>query len=150
MPRTPPPPPDPSLLDHLPPPASFEVTLRTITPMFGGSATTREVDPENPVRAASVRGHLRFWWRAAAGASYEDAEKLFKAESEIWGNTEQHGRVRVEVKVSDAGEECQPIKHTLNHKGDIEIKFDADNPGYALFSFSGRNRKRSFQSKESN
>jgi CRISPR-associated protein Cmr1 len=95
MPRTPPTIAPPDLSLH--PPHHWTVRLKTITPMFGGSAETRQVDANNPVRAASVRGHLRFWWRATAGAGCKTQQKLFEAESEIWGNTEKHGRVRVEV-----------------------------------------------------
>jgi len=71
---------------------TWTLTLKTITPMFGGSATVREVDEKNPVRAASVRGHLRFWWRATAGAQYSDPKELFKAEEEIWGVQKHTGR----------------------------------------------------------
>lgn len=95
MPRTP-----PTVAIPIPsfqPPERFCVTLQTITPMFGGSAITREVDAEHPVRAASVRGHLRFWWRATAGAQCQDAEHLFEEESKIWGNTQKPGVVRVEI-----------------------------------------------------
>ncbi|GHG09736.1 type III-B CRISPR module RAMP protein Cmr1 [Deinococcus piscis] len=76
---------------------SFTVHLKTITPMFGGGAETRKANEQNPVRAASVRGHLRFWWRATAGAGYASAKALYEAESEIWGSTEGAGKVRVEV-----------------------------------------------------
>ncbi|GEM88333.1 type III-B CRISPR module RAMP protein Cmr1 [Meiothermus granaticius] len=76
---------------------TWTLKLRTITPMFGGSATPREVDPNNPVRAASVRGHLRFWWRATAGAQYASAEELFRAEEEIWGSAENYGKVALRV-----------------------------------------------------
>lgn len=88
----------------IPPPQLKEPTLdtwtlklRTITPLFGGSAIPRQVDRENPVRAASIRGHLRFWWRATAGAHYATAEELFRAEEEIWGSAERHGRVALRV-----------------------------------------------------
>ena len=96
MPRTPPPFPitEPPVLR---PPDHTTWKLTTITPMFGGSARTREVDAKHPVRAASVRGHLRFWWRATAGAGFESAEKLFEEEEKIWGSAEQYGAVRVEV-----------------------------------------------------
>lgn len=91
---------------------SFTVHLKTITPMFGGGAETRKADEQNPVRAASVRGHLRFWWRATAGAGYTSEKALFDAESDIWGRTpktvkdeqgrtkpdlDAHGKVRVEI-----------------------------------------------------
>lgn len=87
---------------------TWTLRLKTITPLFGGSATPREVDPENPVRAASVRGHLRFWWRAVAGAQYKTAEELFKAEEENWGSTERYGRVALRVLEQAAGESKKP------------------------------------------
>ncbi len=95
MPRTPPTAPLPTL--ELTPPESWTVNLQTITPMFGGGAEPRQVDPPHPVRASSVRGHLRFWWRATAGAGCSSLKDLYDKESEIWGNTEKHGRVRLEV-----------------------------------------------------
>lgn len=99
----------------IPPPALKEPTLetwtlklRTITPMFGGSAIPREVDRVNPVRAASVRGHLRFWWRATAGAQYTSAEELFQAEEEIWGSAERYGRVALRVVEQKGEQEVRP------------------------------------------
>lgn len=92
--------------------------LKTITPMFGGSASAGQVDLVNPVRAASVRGHLRFWWRATAGARCSSLAELYKKESELWGNTEQQGKIRAEVEICSAGREESPQK-----------------PAYALFPF---------------
>ena len=134
MPRTPPTTAPP--LPKLESPESWTVQLQTITPMFGGSAETRQVDPRHPVRAASVRGHLRFWWRATAGAQYSTAKKLFEEESKIWGNTEQHGKVRLEVEVTDTGRECEPVRHERNRKGKMTPRF-GENPAYALFPFQG-------------
>jgi CRISPR-associated protein Cmr1 len=87
---------------------TWNLELQTMTPMFGGSAKPREVDAGNPVRAASVRGHLRFWWRATAGAKYSSAEKLFEAEEAIWGSAEKHGAVSVIVKQATASNDVQP------------------------------------------
>ncbi|WP_027883018.1 type III-B CRISPR module RAMP protein Cmr1 [Meiothermus rufus] len=89
-------------------PTVWTLKLRTITPMFGGSATPREVDAENPVRAASVRGHLRFWWRATAGAKYGSLEELLEAEERIWGSAQQYGRVALRVLEQAAGESRKP------------------------------------------
>ncbi|MFN3346946.1 MAG: type III-B CRISPR module RAMP protein Cmr1, partial [Candidatus Bipolaricaulaceae bacterium] len=88
---------------------TWTLKLKTITPMFGGSAIPREVDQKNPVRAASIRGHLRFWWRATAGARYATAEELFRAEEEIWGSAERYGRVALRV-VEQRGE--KPVRPT--------------------------------------
>jgi len=89
-------------------PNPLTLRLRTITPMFGGSATPREVDLKNPIRPASVRGHLRFWWRATAGARYSTLEELFKAEEEIWGSAEKYGKVALRVVEQQAGESKKP------------------------------------------
>jgi CRISPR-associated protein Cmr1 len=106
VPRTPPSTPPPTL--KLEPPEPWTVKLQTITPMFGGSAETRQVDPNHPIRAASVRGHLRFWWRATVGAQCSTLQELFDKESELWGNTKKHGKVRVEVEVTDIGTPVKP------------------------------------------
>ncbi|MBO1437227.1 type III-B CRISPR module RAMP protein Cmr1 [Meiothermus sp. CFH 77666] len=105
MPRTIPIPPPQLRAPEL---TTWTLKLRTITPMFGGSATPREVDPNNPVRVASVRGHLRFWWRATAGAQYASAEELFKAEEEIWGSAEKYGKVALRVLEQSAGQAVRP------------------------------------------
>ena len=61
------------------------LTLKLITPMFGGGHTAREIDADEPVRAAAVRGHLRFWWRATAGP-HHDPSVLFEEEAKRWGS----------------------------------------------------------------
>jgi|GEM_PF-3130673 len=43
---------------------SFSVTIEVVTPILGGASRTREVDDVDIIRPATVRGHLRFWWRA--------------------------------------------------------------------------------------
>ena len=35
-------------------------TIKLITPMYGGGVVAGVVDEEMPVRATSIRGHLRF------------------------------------------------------------------------------------------
>lgn len=128
-------------------PEQITAKIRTITPMFGGSATAREVDKNNPVRAASVRGHLRFWWRATAGASYQESRELYEAESAIWGrlpkltdggsDKEAHGKVRVEVRICNEGQECQPVRHEVRGNGNMAVSFDKNALAYALFPFQG-------------
>lgn len=86
----------------------WAIRLRTLTPLFGGSATPREVDPANPIRAASVRGHLRFWWRAVAGGQYPTPQELFRAEEAIWGSTEKYGKVALRVLEQKVGQMVKP------------------------------------------
>ena len=116
---------------------TWTLELKTITPMFGGSAKVREVDPENPIRAASIRGHLRFWWRATAGARFSSSEELFKAEEEIWGSAEKPGLVSVRVELISEGikKPCAVFREgkTLADFGSY--------PSYALFPFQGKAEK---------
>lgn len=105
MPRMVPSPPPPLKAPVL---ETWTLRLRTITPLFGGSATPREVDAENPIRSASVRGHLRFWWRATAGARYATPGELFQAEEGIWGSAQRYGKVALRVLEQKAGNAVKP------------------------------------------
>lgn len=89
---------------------SITLRLRTITPLFGGGYAPREVDPLCVIRPAAIRGHLRFWWRATAGAQYTTPQALFEAEEALWGSaasdkepTSGPGKVSVEVTVTKEG-----------------------------------------------
>jgi len=56
--------------------------LETVTPLFMYGA-----DQSHPeIRAASIKGVMRWWWRAVAGNIYELDEMRYK-ESEIFGGT---------------------------------------------------------------
>ena len=88
---------------------TIELELRLITPMFGGGYKARKVDPLLPIRPAAIRGHLRFWWRATAGARYATVEELHKAERELWGaaatkDNPAVGKVAIRVEVKDKGQ----------------------------------------------
>src|SRR5690606_8050756 len=41
----------------------LQVRLEVVTPILGGNHQPGVIDNIDVVRAASVRGHLRFWWR---------------------------------------------------------------------------------------
>jgi CRISPR-associated protein Cmr1 len=76
--------------------------LEVITPIFGGSHQTRVIDDVDVIRAPSVRGHLRFWWRALYAAQYGNADALYQRESALWGRaatTDDGGRSAVEVRI---------------------------------------------------
>lgn len=77
------------------------VRLEVVTPILGGSHQTREIDDVDIIRAPSVRGHLRFWWRALYGSQCSSAEELYQRESALWGRaaTDVGGRSAVEIRV---------------------------------------------------
>ncbi len=70
--------------------------LKVLTPMFMGGADP-EGEPE--LRPASIRGAMRFWFRAIAGAVTNKPEDVYRLESEVFGNTERKSKVVVRVKV---------------------------------------------------
>jgi CRISPR-associated protein Cmr1 len=62
----------------------IEVEIEFLTPMFGGGISNeKKPDPVCPIRGSSIRGQLRFWWRATASA--ETAEDFRKKEKTLWG-----------------------------------------------------------------
>jgi CRISPR-associated protein Cmr1 len=69
--------------------------LETITPLFlsGNDQTTVEL------RAASIRGHLRYWYRALLGGlGITKSKQLYELESQVFGKEERGSPVLVRVK----------------------------------------------------
>jgi len=73
--------------------AQLEFTLRVVSPMFLNGADTRQ--PE--MRAASVRGQLRYWLRAILGAQTDDLDRIWERESAAFGSTGQGSAVTVRL-----------------------------------------------------
>lgn len=120
--------------------AGFEVRLKTITPILGGSARPREVDRAVGVRAQSVRGHLRFWWRCLQlqDPGITTSALLHQRERALWGGAsndrqDESGRSRVEVRVECiSGIETTRIDRTSPTPGGAH---NPETPGfYALWT----------------
>jgi len=77
--------------------ATLSLEIKVVTPLFGGGAEAGVNDPVTPIRGSSIRGHLRFWWRATRGANCESVKDLRKKEGEIWGTTEEPSKVSLVV-----------------------------------------------------
>lgn len=90
---------------------STEIALEieVVTPILGGSCRPRALDEIDVIRAASVRGHLRFWWRALRGSECADSRDLYAKESELWGRSadDDGGRsaVALRIEVLNRGQE---------------------------------------------
>ncbi len=120
---------------------SISLNLRTITPLFGGGYEPGVVDGVTPIRAAAIRGQLRFWWRAVAGACYETHQRLFDAEEAIWGSASKPGTVAVIVRVTNPGTSKRCARFELYPNSNTYKAlplFERPWPSYALQAFQGK------------
>lgn len=111
----------------------FELRIKVITPIFGGSDKPGQVDPFRPISAKSIRGHLRFWWRACVADNYKTSEDLFIAEADIWGGVnvpDGNAKVAKESKVKLTVDILKSGTVSDNRKWQGPLR-------YALFPFSG-------------
>jgi len=85
-------------------------SCKLVTPMYGGGVNAGEVDKNMPIRASSIRGHLRFWWRIACGPS-DDPKTMLEKEEAIWGGIGSGSAKasRVEIRVV-----CKPLPININ------------------------------------
>src|SRR5215218_10667198 len=56
-----------------------------ITPLYGGGVEPAHADPLTTVRVPSIRGQLRFWWRACRAAQFSSVAEMKLMEDLIWG-----------------------------------------------------------------
>jgi CRISPR-associated protein Cmr1 len=93
--------------------SDFAVSLRIVTPILGGGYRTRALDEVDIIRVPTVRGHLRFWWRALFAGGFEKSTHLHEAETKLWGGpgggTDKapalRSPVEVRIEVTDPGKE---------------------------------------------
>jgi CRISPR-associated protein Cmr1 len=86
-------------------PETLEYTFEVITPVFGGGAILNQkprthikpVDPVTPVRGATIRGHLRAWWRALYGVACGSIEEMRRQETALWGAASVPGAVSLSI-----------------------------------------------------
>jgi CRISPR-associated protein Cmr1 len=84
-------------------------TYRFLTPVFGGGVKLKESDPVTPVRVASIRGQLRFWWRAVNLHGYATLSELRSAEETVFGSTDKPSPLVVCVKKQPAKPTAFPV-----------------------------------------
>lgn len=103
---------------------TFEI--ETITPMFIAGANQQKAE----LRAASIKGLLRFWWRALQAES--DLNKLREKEAEIFGSSDERGGGSTfGIRVSNA-EHIQPVTTRLPNNSQIHT---------VTFRSQGQNRQ---------
>ncbi len=74
---------------------SFSATLELATPAFLAGAGRQKEDCD--LRSATIRGLLRWWWRAIH-SGYVDDDTLRRLEAAVWGDTSTGGAIRVELR----------------------------------------------------
>ncbi|SJL83234.1 type III-B CRISPR module RAMP protein Cmr1 [Vibrio palustris] len=123
---------------------TYNCTL--VTPMYGGGVKAGEVDKDMPIRASSIRGQLRFWWRIACGP-FNSPKEMFDRETAIWGGIGDDGATvsQVEIRVSnvDCKGEVAAFEYERHHKDRNKFKsVPKPHPelghAYALFSAQGK------------
>lgn len=70
-----------------------EYGMEVVTPMFLGGA--EKVNRQ--IRPASIKGVLRFWWRAVYGPHFSVISDMRAEENKIFGSTDQKSNVDVHV-----------------------------------------------------
>lgn len=125
----------------------ISLQIKVVTPLWGGAAIAGEADPERPVNAKSIRGQLRFWWRACKGGQFKTAAELFKREEEVWGSVDVPSEVTVGIRDYNPGERVEWYNISEEWKdGRARLRGKAvgegaSYPGYALFPFQGETKR---------
>lgn len=103
---------------------SIPVTLKTVTPLFLTGADGRT--PE--LRAPSIKGMMRFWWRAIN--SHFSLEGLRNAESRLFGSSDETvGRSKFALSVrKNDGIEVIPYQPLPHHTGNNSCPYLTKNP----------------------
>ncbi|MGH8654796.1 MAG: type III-B CRISPR module RAMP protein Cmr1 [Gammaproteobacteria bacterium] len=99
------------IASHHPGTIPKKYAIEVITPLFGGGVEAGKNDPITLIRPSSIRGHLRFWWRATRGARFETVEALRQREGEIWGTAKSASPVTINVEPVRRREERKPNNH---------------------------------------
>lgn len=91
-------------------------TVELVTPCFLGGARDQA-----EWRGASIRGQLRWWFRAVAGPRFEgDLEKVRAAEEEVFGSTRTSSAVRVSPSRGPAAETGESAEALLRDEVSTE------------------------------
>jgi len=99
--------------------ATREYQISLITPLFGGGVEAGVPDESLPIRGTSIRGQLRFWWRAVIG--HRLGNRMWQREEEVFGSTQFPSPLDIRileqphvVKVDPTyGERYGPIAYAL-------------------------------------
>lgn len=105
---------------------------RLITPLFGGGVESGMNDPVTPIRGTSIRGQLRFWWRACRGGKYKSLKELKENENKIWGS----------MAIENNTMEVNPVSlYVVTISEGKNLEKSDDIPDYVSFPLREKNEK---------
>lgn len=113
----------------------LELEIVVMTSVYGGGAEAGQMDIFDPYRIPSIRGQLRFWWRAGRGAKFPTFESLRKEENAIWGETDRASPVKLRILDFKPGVERPAARR------DPDGRWTNEEPKYALFPLQENRRE---------
>jgi CRISPR-associated protein Cmr1 len=108
---------------------------KLITPLFGGGVEPKKNDLGQLINGKSVRGQLRFWWRACRGTG--SIEQMRLNEVDLWGAASEPGnpnpsKVSLAVSITERGSPDVPFLMLRNRPRPDDRNSIV--PPYAAFS----------------
>ncbi|MCB9797043.1 MAG: hypothetical protein H6741_30530 [Alphaproteobacteria bacterium] len=88
-------------VEAVPGQVSWRLRLRAVTPIYKGGSNPKGIDAGRPFRGASIRGLVRYWWRATVDE--RDPERLWRREMALFGGVFDDKPVASKVRVSVHG-----------------------------------------------
>lgn len=73
---------------------TIEATFKVVTPMFMSGAEQDKAE----LRLASIKGALRFWWRALAWERLQNLQKIREEEAQLFGSTDRQAAVLMKLE----------------------------------------------------
>jgi len=105
-----------------------DLTLKFITPAFIGAADSQKV---SEFRLPSLKGLLRFWWRACQ--DFPSEAELYKAESQIFGDTTRKAKFSISLG--------QPLQDLIRSSPRQAFKMPQPGIRYLFYSIYQMGRK---------
>jgi CRISPR-associated protein Cmr1 len=109
-----------------------------ITPLFGGGTETQKADPVSVIRVPSIRGQLRFWWRAIRGGQFGGSvERMKEREDEIFGaasvgDKSTPSQVQINLSINKRGEDLVKVSNIAGTR-EVPIYVPGSSLSYAAF-----------------
>lgn len=107
-------------------------TVEVVTPMFLGGADKNSAE----LRGASIKGAIRFWWRAVYGGTFNSINEMYEEESKIFGSTKNKSTLVMRItqnKLSNPSNEkisngnfdiCEYLAYGYRNRNDIKGHID--------------------------